>query len=186
MPAPNEGNGGKAMKLLVSFVFAWYACSAPALHDVTAPSVDPAAAYQDVLRLAEDGSAESRRELERRSITGSTEDVRFAATSLIGLWDDTRGGYFNDLPIPLRRSCASELLLEKMRRRIRVTSYVDFELHVDASGSVTSVRVVRGSGDAEIDGEIETELKRARFLPAKPGEVFVNGLVRMNCKIEAR
>ena len=73
-----------------------------------------------------------------------------------------------------------------MRQRIRVTTYVDFELYVDAVGRVTSVHVIRSSGDVEIDREIETELKRARFLPAKPREVFADGIVRMNCRIEAR
>jgi TonB family protein len=186
MSTSNERKGGEAVKLLVSFIFAWFACGAPASRDVAAPAVDPDVEYKDVLRLAEDGSAESRRELDRRRTTATTEDARFAATSLIGRWDNARSGYFNDLPIPLRRSCASEPLLETMRQRIRVTTYVDFQLYVDAVGRVTSVHVVRSSGDAEIDREIETELKRARFLPAKPRDVFVNGIVRMNCRIEAR
>jgi TonB family protein len=187
MFASNERNGRKAMKLMVSIVFAWMACGAPPQHDDVALShVDPDVEYKEILQLAEDASPESRRQLEHRRTTATTEDARFAATSLIGMWDDSRGGYINDLPIPLRRGCASEGLLEEMRRRIHVTTHVDIELYVDAFGRVTDVRVVRGSGDTEIDRAIETELKHARFLPAKPRDVFVNGVVRMNCRIEAR
>ncbi len=92
----------------------------------------------------------------------------------------------NVLPIPFRRSCASDPLLQTIRERISVTTSLDFELHVDSLGSVTDIRINYGSRDGDIDREVGAELKRARFLPAKPNHVFVSGLMHMKCRIEAR
>ena len=53
-------------------------------------------------------------------------------------------------------------------RRAEGVVLVRFTLRRD--GSVVSARLVRGSGDAELDAEAESMPERARGLPPLPGE----------------
>lgn len=63
---------------------------------------------------------------------------------------------------------------------------VELELAVGADGRVTSARVVRSCGFAELDDAALAAVRAARFIPAKSGDVPVPSVARLKLRFQLK
>lgn len=174
------------MKLITPWlIFGWLACGAPSSNTTESTTNATNHDMGKLLKLAEGASQNSRDAIASLAATSADSDARMAAKRIIATWQPNKG-YVSKVPVPLRRGCVSPAALDTIRDRISVTTFVDVEVGVDSIGRVREIHVKHSSGDKALDRLVCDELRKARFLPAKPADVFADGSIRMSCWLEAR
>lgn len=175
------------MRIFTSLLFCWLACVGPSSDNAQPPPTeDMNSDFSDVLRIARSSAIDAREQLRTISESAKDEDIRLAARRILSLWNDQERTYFSKVPLPLRRACVDEAALALVRPKIDESKAIELELRITESGEVQSVTFTKGSGRGDVDEIVEDSLRAKRFLPAKSGNEYRTGDLRVNCWIEVR
>lgn len=187
------------MKIVVWSLVGILACSAPsprAQSEGSKSTVSSEAAsesasaassdFANVLHLGKSRESDARERLLAVGNDARDIEARLASRRMVGLWSEDERTYFSKVPLPLHRTCVDDTDLAIIRGRITEGTRVDVEVHISASGAVEEIAFRKGTGDDVVDKIIADSLRKRRFLPAKPGDDYMPGIVHVNCWIEVR
>jgi hypothetical protein len=140
--------------------------------------------FEQVLEIARGRKPTALKDLRWYAKQAPQEDVRFLAARITSLWAPSANTFHTSLPQALSPTCIDDSRLARLRRGGRIAVVVIVNVRVSADGRAIAVETLRGETDADTQRAIYETLASARYLPAKPADNYVEGVLTLSCRVD--